>query len=166
MRLAMIFSPAYLLVSQWKYSVFLKTRKNISWLYFEFLLNFYDGKKSSQINAMLLKITYGVTVFALIRYISPQFWSANISHPLIWMVWILVLILSYYIILASEKAKMRKKLPKPDNIFFERVYPRVSKDGKMKMFHSCPQKRIHQTSFSGRILTGKLKFSITNQKFL
>ena len=115
----MIFSTAYLLVSQWKYSVFLKTRKNISWLYFEFLLNFYDGKKSSQINAMLLRITYGVTAFALIRYISPHFWSANISHPLIWMVWILVLILSYYIILASEKAKMRKNCPSQTTYFLK-----------------------------------------------
>ena len=32
--------------------------------------------------------------------------------------------------------------------FLKRVYPRVSKNGKMIMFHSCPKEWIHKTSFS------------------
>ena len=41
----------------------------------------------------------------------------------------------------SEIAKIRKKLPKPDTIFSEKSipWPRVSKNGKIRFFHSYPK---------------------------
>ena len=36
-----------------------------------------------------------------------------------------------------ETAKIRKKCPSGTPYFLKRVYPRVSKNGKMKMFHFC-----------------------------
>ena len=64
-----------------------------------------------------------------------------------------------------EMAKIRKKLPSSDIIFFKRVWcPRVSKIGKMKMFHSYQKEQIHKISYSGAKAKIKSKISKINKK--
>ena len=53
--------------------------------------------------------------------------------------WIIKTELQHYSTRFPEMGKTRKKLSKPDTIFFEKWIAMVSKNGKMKMFHSCPK---------------------------
>ena len=65
-----------------------------------------------------------------------------------------------------KQPKYEKNCPSQTQYFLKRLYPRLSKNGKMKMFHFYPKEWIHKTSFSEGILTRKSNISMINQNNL
>ena len=68
------------------------------------------------------------------------------------------LAINFYLLTGVRNGQKTKKLPSPDTIFLEKVYPRVSNNVKMKIFQSYQKEEIHKASY----FKAKANFSMIN----